>query len=57
MVLYQYSKLVNFPTQFLVLNLYQKLYYLISQMKLASMASIYVTHGGGPMPIIYKQDH
>lgn len=57
MLLYQYSKLVNFPTQFFVLNLYQKLYYLISHMKLASMASIYVTHGGGPMPIIYKQDH
>lgn len=26
-------------------------------MKGYSMGSVYVTHGGGPMPIIYKDDH
>ena len=26
-------------------------------MKADSSAAIFVTHGGGPMPIIYKQDH
>ena len=25
--------------------------------KLLAMASVFVTHGGGPMPLIYKEEH
>lgn len=25
--------------------------------KIISMASVFVTHGGGPMPILYKEEH
>ena len=24
---------------------------------LIAMASVFITHGGGPMPLIYKEDH
>lgn len=25
--------------------------------KLIAMASVFVTHGGGPMPLLYKEEH
>jgi len=25
--------------------------------KIVAMASVFITHGGGPMPLIYKEEH